>query len=57
MEYWKDGKLHGVWRYINENKKKTWTESPKLVHGTGIPPAKFQLEGLSRLVKSSPVHL
>ena len=57
MEYWKDGKLHGKWRYIDETKKKTWIESPKLVPGAGIPPAKFQLEGSFRLVKSSPVHL
>ena len=41
MEYWKDGKLHAKCRYINENKKKTWTEYPKLVPGAGIPPAKF----------------
>ena len=50
MEYWKDGKLYGGWRYINENKMKTWTERPKLVPGAGIPQAKFQLKEPSRLV-------
>ena len=57
MEYWKDDKLHGRWRYINENKKKTWTECPNLVPRARILPAKFKLKGQFRLVKSSPVHL
>ena len=42
---------------ISQEKKKTWPERPKLVPGAGIPPAKFQLKGPSKLFKSSPVHL
>ena len=42
MEYWKDGKLHGNGDIsMKINKKKTWTESQKLILGVGNLPDKF----------------
>ena len=53
MGYWKDGKRHGYGIRYYASGRKTRTGCPKLVPGAGILPAKFQLEGPSRLMPNN----